>query len=287
MTETEQEQWIEFDAPWLFEPGVVRVLKKPATPTRDELLSRVYRNEMAQPYIVETEFERRLHFTRDATQSTMLLRDPDALVARYTRKMMAFLLFTPSPRRILMIGMGGGSLAKFCYRHLPDADITVVEINEDVISLRNEFHIPKDSARFRVIQADGARYIETLRHRVDAILVDAFDPLGIAESLASSPFYFHAARRLSQHGALVMNLWGQKTRFVDNLREARCAFDKHIRLVPVAYEDNVLLFGSKLPAPTSIGEELALRARRLQARLSLEFPDYLRRICQGHTTFAH
>ena len=49
----------------------------------------------------------------------MSLDEPDALVTAYTRKMMAFLLFNPAPKRIAMVGLGGGSLAKFCYRNLP------------------------------------------------------------------------------------------------------------------------------------------------------------------------
>ena len=84
-----------------------------------------------------------MHFTSLATQSAMLFSDPDALIAQYTRKMMSFLLFNPNPEHIVMIGLGGGSLAKFCYRHLPRSQITVVEINADVIALREEFCIPK------------------------------------------------------------------------------------------------------------------------------------------------
>ena len=53
---------------------------------------------------------------------------------------------------------GGGSLAKFCYRHLPDTCITVVEINPHVIALRDEFKVPPDDRRFRVVEADGVHF---------------------------------------------------------------------------------------------------------------------------------
>jgi spermidine synthase len=55
-----------------------------------------------------------MHFTSLATQSAMSLSEPDALIAQYTRKMMSFLLFNPDPKHIVMIGLGGGSLAKYC-----------------------------------------------------------------------------------------------------------------------------------------------------------------------------
>ena len=74
------------------------------------------------------------------TQSCMLLDAPDVLALDYTRTLMGFLLFDPRPRSILMVGLGGGSLAKYCHRHLPQADITVVEINPHVIALRERFH---------------------------------------------------------------------------------------------------------------------------------------------------
>src|SRR5262249_55489323 len=135
-SESKSLNFLEFESPWQCQPGKVRV-RKPADGTRPEEISkRAWRNELNQPYIFDSVFERRLHFTNDATQSAMLLSDPDALIAQYTRKMMAFLLFNPNPEHIVMIGLGGGSLAKFCYRNLPRSRITVVEISPDVIALR-------------------------------------------------------------------------------------------------------------------------------------------------------
>ena len=117
---------------------------------------------MVRPYIFETPLERRLHFTQDATQSAMSLLEPDSLIAPYTRKMMSFLLLNPNPRHIVMLGLGGGSLAKFCYRNLPKTRITVVEIDADVIAMRDEFLIPRDDSRFRVVHGDGAQYLELM-----------------------------------------------------------------------------------------------------------------------------
>jgi spermidine synthase len=222
-----------------------------------------------------------MHFSNEATQSAMLFSDPDALISQYTRKMMAFLLFNPNPRRIVMIGLGGGSLAKFCYRHLSRSQITVVEIDEDVIAMRDEFCIPKDDDRFRVVHDDGARYVERLEEQIDVLLIDAFDADGIALSLANSDFYSSAARQLTENGMLVMNFWGSCERYVDNLAQARAAFGDSLLLVPVAGDANVLLFAFKQAPPQAITDELEAVAQRLQMRLLLDFPRYLRRICQG------
>src|SRR4051794_40275591 len=208
MTKSRPVRWVEFASPWACQPGKGRGIHSEGEVTTDNLSNRAWRNEMTRPYIFETLFERRMHFTNDATQSAMLLADPDALIAQYMRKMMAFLLFNPSPKHVVMIGLGGGSLPKFCYRHLPRSKITVVEINADVIALRDEFCVPKDDERFRVVHDDGARYVEALDEKMDVLLIDAFDAEGIALSLAKSSFYSSAARQLTEDGVLVMNFWG-------------------------------------------------------------------------------
>ncbi len=283
MAEQEKPDLLEFESPWACQPGKVRVMRSTEGASRDQLANRAWRNELTRPYIFETTFERRMHFTNDATQSAMLLADPDALISDYTRKMMAFLLFNPHPEHIVMIGLGGGSLAKFCHRHLPRSRITVVEINEDVIAMREEFCIPKDDDRFRIVHDDGARYVERLNEKMDVLLVDAFDAVGIALSLAASDFYSCAARNLADRGMLVMNFWGPCERYIDNLSQARAAFGDSLLLVPVAGDVNVLLFAFKQTPPKSITDELQAVAQRLQMRLLLDFPRYLRRICQGHS----
>jgi spermidine synthase len=281
MPESRKIHWIEFESPWACQPGTVRVIQPEPHVSREDLSNRAWRNELSKPYIFDTLFERRMHFTNDATQSAMLFADPDALIAQYMRKMMAFLLFNPNPRHIVMLGLGGGALPKFCYRHLPRTQITVVEINEDVIALREEFCVPKDDERFRVVHDDGARYVERLEEQMDVLLIDAFDADGIALSLAKSDFYACAARRLTDNGVLVMNFWGPCERYVDNLAQARAAFGNSLLLVPVAGDVNVLLFAFKQTPPQSITDELQALAQRLQMRLLLDFPRYLRRICQG------
>ena len=283
MFEPKSLEFLEFESPWECQPGKVRVMKPGEGANPGELSKRAWRNELERPYIFDSLFERRLHFTNDATQSAMLLSDPHALIAQYTRKMMAFLLFNPNPEHIVMIGLGGGSLAKFCYRNLPRSRITVAEISEDVIALRDEFCIPKDDERFRVVHDDGAHFVERLEQPVDVMLIDAFDADGIALSLTKSDFYDHAARRLTKGGVLVMNFWGPRDRYVDNLLKARAAFGDSLLLVPVSGDVNVLLFAFKQAPPQEITDELAAVALRLQMRLLLDFPRYLQRICQGHS----
>src|SRR5688572_5621588 len=83
-----------------------------------------------------------LYFDLSTVQSKMRRDNPAELALGYTRTMMAFLLFAPQPRRIAMIGLGGGSMPKYCYVRLPAANIVVAEIDPQVIGLREQFRVP-------------------------------------------------------------------------------------------------------------------------------------------------
>lgn len=274
--------FLQFESPWCFDPGTVRVLAPADGLSEEEAVRRLKEGRLALPYIMETTSERRLHFSHDCVQSVMRRDEPDALVSAYTRKMMAFLLFKPNPRNIVMVGLGGGSLAKFCYRYLQKAQITVIEIDERVIALREEFCVPADDHRFRIVCDDGARYISKGSEYIDVIMVDAFDAVGLAPALAVTDFYAQAAQRLSPNGLLVMNFSGETARYVTHVKRIRAAFGGSKLLVPVAADDNLLLFifKKRIPHPTTARYESL--ARHLKTRLALEFPRYLRRICQGY-----
>ena len=103
----------------------------------------------------------------------------------YTRVMMAGLLFMPQPKTLAMIGLGGGSLPKYCHQHLADTHITVVEINPHIIALRDDFAIPPDSTRFQILCGDGANYVADQTGKLDMLMVDDFDKNGQAPSLCT------------------------------------------------------------------------------------------------------
>lgn len=159
-----------------------------------------------KPFVHQTQKMKSLHFSIAEVQSCMDLARPDSLDLAYTRTMMGFLLFHPRPLRIGMIGLGGGSLTKFCYRHLPEADITVLEINPHVIALRREFSVPEDDARFRVIRADGSRYVRAHEGAFDVLLVDGYDSDGLPGVLSSKRFYDDVFDCLRPSGVMAANI---------------------------------------------------------------------------------
>ncbi|MFH1495379.1 MAG: transferase [Pseudomonadota bacterium] len=198
-----------------------------------------------KPFLYEGGEVVTLHFDFATTQSHMCKSDPDKLVLGYTRTMMGFLLLQPSPDRIAMIGLGGGSLVKYCLRHVPDAHFTAVEINPDVIALREKFMLPEDGPKFRVICGDGADYVQGSSELVDVLLVDGFDRNGQPEQLCSKEFYGHCYAKLREGGVLVVNLLGSNTGSSSYAARIYDSFDGKVIVVDAEDFGNKIVFAYK------------------------------------------
>jgi spermidine synthase len=164
--------------------------------------------DAGKPYLTERDGVLALNFDAMSVQSEMYVDRPDELVISYTRAMMSFLLLNPAPRRIAMIGLGGGSIAKYCYRYLPAAEIKVIEISPEVIALRDAFLIPADDTRFCVLADDGARWVVDTTFQPEVLIVDGFDTEGLPAALRSQRFYDDCFVAVADSGMLVVNLWG-------------------------------------------------------------------------------
>jgi spermidine synthase len=147
-----------------------------------------------------------LHFGSDYIQSQMVVEAPDFLALAYTRTMMAFETFLPMPREIALIGLGGGSIAKWCYRHHRNAKLAVIEINPHVIAVRDAFQIPPDDQRFQILCEDGAKFVAKTFNRFDVLLVDCFTEKYPPRELSSQEFYDNCNNALGEAGLMVVNL---------------------------------------------------------------------------------
>lgn len=220
----------------------------------------------SSPFVLEADGLRSLHFDYLSIQSQMRIANPVELVLGYTRTMMGFLFFTPEPRRIGMIGLGGGSIAKYCHEYLPGADITVVEINPDVIALRREFAVPPDSSRFRIVCGDGADFLCNHADTFDVLIVDGFDLEGQAAQLGSQAFYDNCHARLAEGGTLVVNLWGCDEKRGVYARRIREAFADRKLSVEAEEPGNQIVFATRsmaFPPPQRALRDQATRLERL------------------------
>jgi len=217
---------------------------------------------------------RQLHIGGDAIQSAMRLDDPDALALDYTRCMMAFLLFHPQPRETLMIGLGGGSLAKYFHRFLRLTRVRVVERDPRVlVAARAHFGLPPDDARLKVEIGDGAEALAP--ECCDLLLVDGFDDGEQVPRLASSEFYDACYLALAAKGVLVVNYMSDDPGLDTYLQRLERAFGGAVLCMPALSDPNLIALALK-GAPDRIAwQALRACAGKLEARYALPFRRYV------------
>ena len=263
---------LEFKNPFRHERGVVRLFAPPDA-DRAQIAQRLVEGTWDRPYVIDDGVMRELYFRREMVQSGMRLDDPWALDFAYTQLAMAFLLFRPDPRRILLLGLGGGSLAKFCHRHLPQAEVTAVEIDADVIALRDQFLVPPDGPLLRVVHDDAARFVAR-EGEFDAIVLDCFDAEGYSPSVSTRTFYQDARDALAAKGVLVTNLAGKREERVERLDLVRAAFGDNILLLPDKDDGNLVAFAFRDANFEPRWRWMAGESRALQSRYGLDYPRF-------------
>ncbi len=201
--------------------------------------------QYVMPFVRDDGSGKSLHFTLGELQSRMLTASPWQLDLDYTRTMMGFLLFHPAPARIAMIGLGGGSIAKFCHRFLPASKMLVLEINPHVIALRREFQVPDDDGRFQVIAADGALFLKTEAPVFDVLLVDGFDHQGQPAALCTPGFYADCLAALPAGGVLAVNLHYDHPDYPVLVERIRRSFGGNAVEVLAAEKSNSVVFASR------------------------------------------
>jgi spermidine synthase len=220
---------------------------------------------------------RTLHVGGEAIQSSMRIDDPYALALDYTRCMMGFLLFHPEPRAVLMIGLGGGSLAKFFYRNFRKTAVRVVEVEKEIVSAaREHFALPRDDARLQVEVGDGAEALEP--ECCDVLVVDAFEDELHVPRLASHEFYDGAFLALREPGALVVNLMDDDPKLDLTLERLERAFGGAVVVMPALYDPNIVAFALKGIERSIAWSALRERAQKLESRLGLPFTRYVSRL---------
>jgi spermidine synthase len=162
--------------------------------------------------IVEDERNLRcLKFTlvrENSRQTCMDRNDPQRLVFDYAKMTLSALLLKPDPERILIIGLGGGTLPNALRDILPSAVIDTVEIDEAVVRVAKQFFGFVEDEQNRVYVQDARVFGKRAALRgeqYDLIILDAFDGEYIPEHLMTVEFLSEMRGLLSDDGVLVAN----------------------------------------------------------------------------------
>jgi spermidine synthase len=233
---------------------------------------------------------RTLHLGTEWVQGAMRIARPWSLELEYTRDMMIGLLLRPEmrfPRRVLLIGLGAGSLTKFLYRHFPLARLTVVEISAEVVAVaRQFFKLPEDRNRLHVVIGDGADFVMGTDKQYDFILVDGFDGRARSGMLNSLPFYEQCRARLNDSGIVAINLLGRSRDFKGNLERIGEAFEGRLLALPGCDSGNVIALAATGDPVHLALDDLRDSAHALKERTGLNLAPTISRL-EGRLGGAH
>ena len=143
-------------------------------------------------------------------QTCMSLSDRNYLVFNYTRMMMASLYLNPSPKRVLIIGLGGGTLPSTLLKILPSVKIDAVEIDPAVVRVARKFFEFAPDQQTDVFEEDGRVFVKRMlkrRLKYDLVMLDAFDGEYIPEHLLTREFLVEVRGLLSERGVLAANTY--------------------------------------------------------------------------------
>lgn len=226
---------------------------------------------------------RSLYFGGQILQSSMYLSAPQKLALSYTRFMAASLLIDDEPEKILVVGVGAGSLVRFFHHHFPKARIDGIDYSSEVIDLaRSHFHLPFSSNvsihcssgyEFLADRIDEANY--------DLILIDAFDTAGMSKEIYSGAFFELCLDHLALSGIVCLNLWsGDQSRMEEVASEIALRFDSILEL-PVPQRGNVICLAGRGDVLSAIIDLDSTELARLQARFDLNFREMVR-VCRKY-----
>jgi spermidine synthase len=231
---------------------------------------------------------RYLHFGTEWVQGAMRIARPWQIELQYQQQMMAALLFLPSPTQVLQLGLGAGALAKFCWRQLPQAEVTVVEISEEVVAAAHRwFALPQEDARLTLLVDDARNVVShpRLRRRFDWLQVDVYDRAARGPVLDDEPFYVACRRVLRAPGVAVFNLFGRG--FDASYARISAAFDGRACVLPEADAGNRIVLAFNGPPLRVAWEALYERAGEIEREHRLAARKWVSGLRGGNPASSH
>jgi predicted membrane-bound spermidine synthase len=202
----------------------------------------------------------------DYTESVVNLADPDDLPLHYTQTMTVAVSYPHAPAKILMLGLGGGSISAYLGRFIPDAFITTIEVDPGVISATKAYFGLRETERVRFRAGDGRVFLNRNTERYDLILLDAYRGGYVPFHLLTREFYALVKERLAPGGAAAFNVHDGTKLYASTLRTLAEVFPQ-LELYPTGVGETIVV-----GAPALIHKEIVGRnAAALQERYGFRF----------------
>lgn len=211
-----------------------------------------------------------LHLGTKWVQGAMRLAKPDNIELDYVQMMMMWMLFEQQPRHIVQLGLGSAALTKYCYHRFPQARVTAVELNPNVIKICGAlFGLPPNDVRLNVIEMNALDFVldPVNRNSIDILQVDLYDQDARGPVLDTPEFYQACCDCLTQDGIMMTNVFGDFENYDKNLQAMELVFDAVV-WVPEVHDSNIVVIAFK-QSPQLDFSVLHERAGSIKTRMNL------------------
>ena len=237
---------------------------------RDRLLH-TEPSDYAPIVVFEQYGERCMNFNEiegEGRQSCFQLDDSDRMVFEYTRMMTSALFANPDPERVLIIGLGGGTLPMALHKLLPAATIDSVELDPAVVKVAQRYFGYQIGPRQRLYVEDGREFIERAAREgrtYDMVMLDAFDVDYIPAHLMTLEFLEQVRDILAPGGVVVANSFAQSSLYERESATYASVFGEFFNL-RAGLEGNrvIIATAGALPGIEELRRNAAMLAERLQ-----------------------
>lgn len=229
-----------------------------------------------------------LHLGTPWVQGSMKISKPFDIHLDYVQRMMGWLLFTDLDQvrhlQAMQLGLGAGSLTKFCHLQL-GMHTTAVELNPQVIAIcKRWFNLPEENAKLHVLQADAADIARRPQWhgKIDALQVDLYDQEAACPALDTEAFYADCRQLLTQQGCMAVNVYGRDSNVETSIERMGKAFGHDALWTfksTTAGNTIVLAFRS---ARTWDKTTLQSQAKQIQTRWNMPATTWLKTLAPTH-----
>ena len=198
-------------------------------------------------------------------QSAMSLARPERLIFHYERLMALAFVLTSRPERALLLGVGGGAMARYAAVAFPQTKLTLVERSDEVIDIAGRWF----GLDGEIIRADAHAFLGRSRNTWDTILVDLYDAGGVVTP--PKGFWERCAARLSGDGLIAVN-WADFAGPDHGRAQAErlaALFPYALYVTPRRRGDNLVQFVSRAKLPENLDEALPGAAKLQRPRSTL------------------
>lgn len=132
--------------------------------------------------------------------------NPDLLSLSYTKVQVSSIIMSPNPKKILLLGLGGASIAKAINFLHPEAHFDIVEINKDLVDVSKQYFGFSPNENTKIHIEDGIKFLQqSPEETYDIVILDIFGKDYIPPEVLKKSFVQNVYRVLKKNGVVTAN----------------------------------------------------------------------------------